>query len=111
MAYTDLAGSKLKNKLGAQLNESAATPMVADKGSFAMRMMSKMGWEEGGGLGKDGEGMKTHIRVKKREDEVALGREKEDLKDKAGGDPWWADGLEGTLFKIKEKKKKMRLWF
>jgi len=103
MAYTELSGSKLKAKLGAQLNESAAVPMTKDKQSFAMRQMSKMGWSEGDGLGKNREGMKTHIRVKKREEEQGIGQEKVRIAE--GQNTWWADGLEGTLFKVREKKR------
>ena len=29
-------------------------------------MMKKMGWKDGEGLGKDGEGQQTHIQIKRR---------------------------------------------
>ena len=38
-------------------------------------MLSKMGWSEGKGLGKKEDGAVTHIRVKKRADQLALGAE------------------------------------
>jgi Pin2-interacting protein X1 len=33
-------------------------------------MMQKMGWSEGKGLGKNEEGMVTHIKLKKRAEEL-----------------------------------------
>ena len=31
-----------------------------------MKMMKKMGWKDGEGLGKDGAGQQTHIQIKRR---------------------------------------------
>ena len=31
-----------------------------------MKLMKNMGWNEGEGLGKDGDGQKTHIQIKRR---------------------------------------------
>ena len=47
-----------------------------DSSGFGFRMMAKMGWAEGRGLGKKEDGAVTHIRVKKRADQLALGAEK-----------------------------------
>ncbi|KAL3695302.1 hypothetical protein R1sor_009378 [Riccia sorocarpa] len=43
------------------------------KQSAAFRLMQQMGWQEGLGLGKDNQGMKTHIRVTKKSDNSGLG--------------------------------------
>ena len=70
MAYTStLSGKKLMNHLSSTLNESAAAPIS----SFAEKQLQKMGWSKGEGLGKDGTGISTHIKVKKREEGSALG--------------------------------------
>lgn len=34
--------------------------------SFGMKLMKRMGWKEGEGLGKDGDGQQTHIHIKRR---------------------------------------------
>lgn len=33
-----------------------------------MKLMKRMGWKEGEGLGKDGDGQQTHIHIKRRTD-------------------------------------------
>jgi Pin2-interacting protein X1 len=42
--------------------------MAADKSAFGYRMMEKMGWAAGKGLGKKEDGMVAHVKVKKRAD-------------------------------------------
>lgn len=34
--------------------------------SYGMKLMKTMGWKEGEGLGKDGDGQQTHIQIKLR---------------------------------------------
>lgn len=41
-----------------------------------------MGWAEGKGLGKDENGMLTHVKLKKRADELGIGSEVGDLRNK-----------------------------
>lgn len=36
--------------------------------SVGMKLMKRMGWKEGEGLGKDGDGQQTHIHIKRRTD-------------------------------------------
>ena len=99
----DLAGSKLRKKLGSSLQESAAAP-VSD---FARKQLEKMGWREGTGLGKKRDGIKTHIRVKKRKEQAGLGTEKAaDEKRQASSEEWWKDSLGDTLAKLSRKKNK-----
>ena len=64
-----IVGKKMMEKMGSSMNESRAAPM----GHFGSKMMKKMGWKEGEGLGKNNDGMKLHIRINKREDSVGLG--------------------------------------
>nr|KJB52199.1 hypothetical protein B456_008G250200 [Gossypium raimondii] len=45
--------------------------------SAAFRLMKQMGWEEGEGLGKDKQGIKSYVRVKNKQDTIAgVGLEK-----------------------------------
>ena len=106
MAYTELCGSKLRSKLGAVLNESATShspALLSSDVSFAKRQLEKMGWKEGTGLGKRRDGLVEHIKIKQREEEMGLGREKELAK--AVGDVWWKDSVRGTLARLQSKKK------
>ena len=63
-----------------------------------------MGWKEGTGLGKRRDGLVEHVKIKQREDEMGLGREKELAR--AVGDVWWKDSVGGTLAKLQAQKKK-----
>ncbi len=101
----DLAGRKLQAKRGGILNESASAPVS----SVAQKLLMKMGWTEGQGLGKDGTGIKTHIKAKKREENSGLGQEK--VAAAAAGDVWWTNGIDETLHKLRAKrelKKKLK---
>ncbi len=114
MAYTNLCGKKLQAKLGGCLNESATShspALLSSQQSFAKRQLEKMGWEEGTGLGKRRHGIHEHLKIKQREDEVGLGREKELAREI--GNVWWKDSVGGTLARlqlrqreIKDKKKR-----
>lgn len=107
MAYAaDLCGSKLRGKLGAVLNESAtdfSPALLSSEKSFAKRQLEKMGWTEGTGLGKRRDGMKEHVKIKQREDEMGLGREK--MKAQEVADVWWKDSVGDTLARLQQKKK------
>lgn len=61
-------GKKFMSKLGGMANEEAASSVSA----FARRQMEKMGWKEGKGLGKEEQGVVTHVRVKKREESMGV---------------------------------------
>ena len=41
-------------------------------GGFGQKMLEKMGWEKGQGLGKDKDGMKDALDVKKKEDTLGV---------------------------------------
>jgi Pin2-interacting protein X1 len=99
MAYTALSGSKLRAKLGSSLNESASAPTSV----FAKKQLEKMGWSEGSGLGKNGQGMNTHIKVKKRATEVGLGHSDLPKHDQIS---WWADTCGDTLSRLSGNQKK-----
>lgn len=109
MAYTSISGKKLQNKLGGMLNESASAPTS----SFAKRQMEKMGWKEGEGLGVRSTGIKTHIKVQKREDDVGIGHKEAQLANVVSN-MWWNSSMSSTLAKLssltdqKSKKKKKK---
>ncbi|XP_022738352.1 uncharacterized protein LOC111291063 isoform X3 [Durio zibethinus] len=44
--------------------------------SAAFRLMKQMGWEEGEGLGKDKQGIKSYVRVKNKQDTNGVGLDK-----------------------------------
>lgn len=44
--------------------------------SAAFRLMKEMGWEEGQGLGKHKQGIKEHVKVKKKQDTTGVGVDK-----------------------------------
>jgi Pin2-interacting protein X1 len=90
-----LVGKKYMAKLGAMVNESAASEMS----SFARRHMEKMGWSEGKGLGKEEQGMATYVRVKKREEAMGIGVET--LKVEEQQNQWWYNAYDKLANKIK----------
>jgi len=51
----------------------SSTLAGADKSAFGFKMLQKMGWSEGKGLGRKEDGMTTHIRMKRRPDAVGVG--------------------------------------
>jgi Pin2-interacting protein X1 len=105
MSYAaELCGSKLRAKLGATLNESASEGVSSN--SFAARQMAKMGWTEGTGLGKNRDGMKSHIKVNKREENVGLGQEKELAKEVSN--TWWKSNVSSTLERLQQKQPKKK---
>jgi hypothetical protein len=63
MASMSLLGSrKTLDRMGKTINEGAGSAVS----SFARKQMEKMGWQEGKGLGKNEDGMATHIKQKKK---------------------------------------------
>lgn len=99
-----LAGSKLRNQLGGQLNESASAGVTS---KFARAQLEKLGWKEGEGLGKRRQGMSSHIRVKKRAEGVGLGESNVDPAIRQSiGNEWWKDSVGDTLAKLGSGKKK-----
>ncbi len=49
-----------------------------DKSGFGFKMLMKMGWSEGKGLGKELQGAATHVTVTKKTDSAGLGSRKDD---------------------------------
>ncbi|KAI9998995.1 hypothetical protein PInf_003667 [Phytophthora infestans] len=93
-AALPLVGKKLMSKLGGMANESAA----AEVSDFARRQMEKMGWSAGKGLGKNEQGVKSHVKVKRREELQGVGAEKEAVKEQAN--QWWFNVYDRMASKI-----------
>ena len=58
---------------GALFEATAAPPPATGDDSFGRKMLEKLGWKEGDGLGKRRDGMADHIRVKQRAAGLGLG--------------------------------------
>lgn len=97
-----LVGSKLRKKWTASVQEDVSAPAS----DFARKQLEKMGWTEGTGLGKKRDGITTHLRAIKREEQCGLGSEKEKhtAERKAFEEQWWKDSITGTLEKLQKKK-------
>ncbi|ETI32776.1 hypothetical protein F442_20292 [Phytophthora nicotianae P10297] len=93
-AALPLVGKKLMSKLGGMANESAA----AEVSDFARRQMEKMGWSAGKGLGKNEQGVKSHVKVKRREELQGVGAEKQEVKEQAN--QWWYNVYDRMASKI-----------
>ena len=97
-----LVGRKMRENNQQNFREHVSAPTS----DFAKKQLEKMGWSEGTGLGKKRDGMTTHIRVKKRKDNVGLGgSEKPDVEAVLGNSEWWKDSLGSTLARLGSKKK------
>ena len=59
--------------LAAQLPDTSNKAWRDDTSSFAQRMLKKMGWSAGKGLGKREDGVVEHVRVKRRVDAAGVG--------------------------------------
>ena len=112
---TLLLSKKSIDRMGKSVNEATGSAVS----SFARRQMEKMGWKEGKGLGKNEDGMATHIKQKKKDDNAGLGVDKtsefavdNNLKGGAktsitgGNDNWWHDAFASNLKSLNKKGKK-----
>ena len=59
----------------ASLGGSQNQKWANDSTAYGRKMLEKMGWADGKGLGKELQGDKTFVRVKKRTDNLGLGQE------------------------------------
>eukprot|EP01041_Mallomonas_annulata_P009456 gene9456-19639_t len=95
-----LVTKKTIEKYGSSMNETAGSK-ISD---FARKQLEKFGWSEGKGLGKNEDGMKKHIKIKKIEDNSGIGQEK--AKQEASQEEWWHDPFDKALRKMQSKKKR-----
>jgi tuftelin-interacting protein 11 len=108
-AFSTPASNGRPNKAS---NAGAASPKV-NAGSFAARMMAKMGYKEGQGLGKEGTGRSSVIEVQLRPQGVGLGAVREKSKQEKEEEKRQAK-IRGEVYedsdeeRKKERKKKAR---
>jgi len=74
-----LAEPRKKQRLG---GDPQNVGWERDKSKFGMKMLQKMGWSEGKGLGKTEEGMTSHIKVSMKRDNGGIGAQRN------AGDNW-----------------------
>lgn len=79
--------------LARRLSLAMAAPLVNDtlnqawkndKSKFGLRMLQKMGWTEGKGLGKNEDGVSEHVKVSKKSNNLGLGA----TRDQTGAAGW-----------------------
>ena len=83
--------------------------------TFGAKILEKFGWKEGEGLGKTKSGITEAIQIKRREENMGLGKTK---KEQIWNDKWWEQSYNNILKDIKpahnEKHKegeKIKEWF
>lgn len=77
-----------------------------DKDRFSLKHMSKLGWEEGSGIGKDASGRSTHIAVMRKMDNtgIGMGRAKKEGDELSAGAGQAGAGLEDVLKRLASRK-------
>ena len=71
-----LLSRKTKHAMGGAVYEGTTVAPAEDEDNFGRRMLEKLGWKQGEGLGKNKDGMSEHIRVKQRTAGLGLGATK-----------------------------------
>jgi len=120
-----LLSKKTIAKLGSKVNDHNNNGSAIKLSDFALKQMKKMGWNEGEGLGRNSDGIKHHIIIKKREDSTGLGSDIVDITSNRSAiddvdESWWnktfannlknmkIKNLDGKIKKIKKDKKRNR---
>ena len=79
------------------------------KSDFGSKILEKFGWKEGEGLGKNKSGIKETIQIKRREENIGLGKTKKEI---MWNDKWWENSYNNILKDIKpihnEKKERKK---
>jgi len=70
--------------------QTTATFQGIDRNELAYKLVAKMGWSEGKGLGRENKGIVKHIWTKKRNDQVGLGGEV--------GNDWGAHSIQTNTY-------------
>ncbi|KAJ1723892.1 hypothetical protein LPJ53_001801 [Coemansia erecta] len=67
-----------------------------DKGRFGFKMLEKMGWTEGKGLGADESGVKEHVKIKLKTNNFGVGADKKNIRNWLAN----ADGFSELLTRL-----------
>jgi len=104
MAGNMLLTKKTISALGSDIKDAKGSKIS----SFAKKQMEKMGWIEGQGLGKNSDGLTSHIKVSKKEESTGLGLDTDKSEKISATENWWHDDFASSLasFKPKVDKKK-----
>ena len=62
--------------------------------TFGAKILEKFGWKEGEGLGKTKNGITEAIQIKRREENMGLGKKK---KEQVWNDKWWEQSYDNIL--------------
>lgn len=78
---------------------SSGVSNIRFESEFAKNVMLKMGWKEGNGLGKHQHGEKDCVQIKRREENLGLGKKT------LGGptnwkDDWWNETYNNSIKKL-----------
>ena len=77
--------------------------------AFGAKILEKFGWKEGEGLGKSKNGITEAIQIKRREENMGLGKAKKEI---MWNDKWWEQSYNNILKDIKpihnEKKERKK---
>ena len=95
-----LVGKKMLSKLSSSMSEVTS----GSSETFGKKMLQKMGWSEGKGLGKSEQGVTSHVRVKKREEAVGLGADVRENIDYQ----WWYNVYNKAAAKMPGSSKKKK---
>jgi hypothetical protein len=89
----------MSTKYRERLLQSSGVSNIPFQSEYAKKLMKQMGWKEGNGLGKNQHGNTDCVQVKRREDNLGLGK-----KTQAGNDnwkdEWWNDTYNNCIKKL-----------
>ena len=69
---------------------------------FGAKILGKYGWSEGEGLGKNKNGITEAIQIKRREENIGIGKKKKEQK---WNDKWWENNYNTILNNMKNNDK------
>lgn len=97
----------MADKYRERLLQSSGVSNIRFESEYAKKLMMKMGWKEGNGLGKNQHGNTDCVQVKRREDNLGLGKKT------FGGptnwkDEWWNDAYNNSIKKLNVLPEKFR---
>lgn len=84
MAIDSSVNSTQDVSMAVQTSDTLNKSWKNDKSKFGFKMLQKMGWTEGKGLGKNEDGMAEHVKVAKKSNNLGLGAKS----DSTGAESW-----------------------